>query len=140
MPFKLSKDLTMEYVVSCEDVREEIGNKFSLVGVINGDILTPVFPSVVKIAFFGSIVSKTGNPVELEMRILVNGKMVGSAQTKFAFNEGGKTANLVLPQGLLNLPEPSDINLDLKIPNGDWMTLVAKKILLNPATASEQPS
>jgi hypothetical protein len=39
-------------VILCEDIRAEIGNKYSLMGVLGGDILVPSFPAIIKMAFF----------------------------------------------------------------------------------------
>lgn len=43
---------TFRNVVVCEDVRDEVGNKRSLMGVFSGDITVQQFPAIVQLAVY----------------------------------------------------------------------------------------
>lgn len=70
---------TLQYAIVCEDIRDEIGNKKSLMGVMPGDILVPTFPATIKIAFF--LVYRTDETkLSALARIIQDGEEVAKAE------------------------------------------------------------
>lgn len=66
------------HVVYCDDVRQEVGNKFSIMGVYGSDLLLPSFPA--QLAKLATIITVTvpadRKPSELIVRILLDEKIV----------------------------------------------------------------
>jgi uncharacterized protein DUF6941 len=144
MPIKITDTIEVEYLIACDDVREEAGNKFSAMGIINGGIVLPSFPAVIRIAFFGHLLASQAGDTSIVFRVSLGDQTIGTASTPFAFTETVRSANLVLPAAMLQVPEATDIRLEVRgSEEQDWVLLLTKSITLNPAivaTASEQPS
>ncbi len=60
----------------CDDVREEVGHKSTLVGVYQGDLTVPEAPTILpKLSFFFRVVARTERPMtRLVVRVLKNGE------------------------------------------------------------------
>jgi hypothetical protein len=97
--------------IICEDVRDEVGNKKSLMGVFSGDIVVAEFPAIVRIAFYAEyILDVNAGPHELSFSIEVGGEEAASGRISID-NIRDRVATLIVPQGLATIAEPCDIAL-----------------------------
>jgi len=140
MPHKISDQLTVEYIVFCEDIREEIGHKFTACGVINGDIRVASFPATLRMAFFGSVICTAPSAIT-EMQLKLDDLSIGQARIHFEFTEDNPVASLVVPSGFLQIDSPRDFTLSLAH-GGEPVVLIRKKIILgeiSPSSIALQP-
>lgn len=112
----------------CEDVREEVGNKFSAMGIFGGDIVTSPFPAVIRAAFLLIFSSNKNGELELRMRLSVDGTVVMEAKASVNFETAG-TANMVIPMGAIRVEKPSRIALQLSMTGDDWVDAISKEVL-----------
>jgi hypothetical protein len=95
------------YSMICEDIRREVGNKISIMGVfISGQILVPVFPFTFRSLFFHLVFDVIKNGTEVEMQLLdpdgktiinINKSSIGIPTTKM------KPKGCILEPGFINL-------------------------------------
>ena len=60
-------------VIYCDDIREEVGNKFSYMGVYSGELTVPIAPLLLsKLCVVAKVITDIDNPFEsLEVRIVM---------------------------------------------------------------------
>src|SRR5437016_351670 len=98
-----SRNTKFRNVIACEDVREEVGNKKSLMGVYGGDIIVSEIPAQIWLAFYiEKLPSEPGMAEELAVEIKQNEKIAGKVGIHV---DPFETATLVLPRALVRFPE-----------------------------------
>lgn len=111
------------------DVREEVGNKKSLMGVFSGDLVVPVFPARIKVAFYAEYIPTPGvESHELTFSIGVGSEEVAAAGIRVATPQG-EVATLILPQGIAQFEAPGDIVLKVSC-EGETRELLRKSVRL----------
>lgn len=120
---------TFRNVSMCEDVREEVGNKKSLMGVFSGDVVVQELPARLKIAFYAEYIPDQGAGLhEFEFSIRVGSKEAASG--KISVNSPrSEVATLILPQGIASIPTPCDIVLNVS-GAGETRELIRKAVRL----------
>src|SRR5687767_12253119 len=107
---------SFQNVILCEDIREEVGNKKALMGVISGDLTVPHFPANVRIAFFAEYTPPTeGVAHSLDFVLFIDEKIV--AKGKVNVPAGNNLATVVIPQGIAAFEKEGE--LALKFGEGD---------------------
>ena len=94
----------------CEDIREEIGNKKSLMGVFSGDVLVPRFPARFRVAFYAEYLPALGGEHEVRLSIEIGAAEAATAQVRVN-TAPGQPATLVIPQGVAQFDAPGEIIL-----------------------------
>jgi hypothetical protein len=113
----------------CEDVRDEVGNKKSLMGVFSGDVVVPVFPARIRLAFYAEYLPRADAEAhELTFSIGIASTEAGSA-TMTIPPAPGQVATLILPQGIAQLEAPGDIVLSVSC-KGETTELLRKTVRL----------
>jgi len=77
MPVRIPK---FEYFIICDDIREEVGNKMSFMGVYGPDIFVPSFPFVFPLLCMAIYYSntKSGDSFSIKFKH-PNGRIIGKA-------------------------------------------------------------
>ncbi|SRR6266700_2659485 len=151
-------DPRVAHCVFCDDVRQEIGNKLSLMGVYVGELIVPMAPPVVmpKFAIVVWIITDIDDPV---MRVTTSVRMppdgqevfkaeVGQATTIPSLLEGARKmiAHQILTFGNFLVPAPGMMEVMLETDTGPMR---AGRLLIRfeppvdispPSTASPLPS
>ncbi len=130
-------DLKFDYAVLCDDVRRENTGKDILIGVYGGNVKVPAFPAVFAPVFWISMTAKNVGSYQVDFWIKYPGESDGH---KFeggnvSINEVG-SLGVYLPPIAVNFIAESPIALLGRIDNGEWETIVEKKIELVPAAGS----
>jgi hypothetical protein len=135
-------------VIVCEDVREEIGNKKSLMGLLSGDILVPQFPAQIKLAFYIEYLPPKDVVAERDLEFIIVLGDNSPISGKVRIGPVQDVANIVIPSALAKFKEPGDIILYVRL--GDDMRELTRKpvrlpnanetLSLTPHSASPQPS
>lgn len=113
----------------CEDIRDEIGNKKSLMGVFSGDILVSEFPARLRVAFYIEYIPHSGTS-EHELSLLL---AVGSQETitiQVLINTpADQVATLVVPQALALIEAPCELTLSA-VCNEEKEVILRKEVRL----------
>ena len=128
-------------VVACDDVRDEVGNKKSLMGAFAGDLLVQTFPAQVQIAVyiqFQPDASRTANVLKIRLYVedeqLIEGTMTVTPTDR--------PAAVVLPKGVVTFDKPSTFRVTASVDDGEFEELLSFRTLPLPSispTASAQP-
>lgn len=118
-------------VILCEDVREELRKKNTLVGVISGDILVDKFPAVVELAFLIEVHdAKAGDELEFDLRL---GKAKG--KSKFVVPSEGRVGNIALHKMGVRFEAEGKIQMRVSVNGGPFKTLLARNVQLGEVEA-----
>lgn len=124
-------------VIFCEDIREEIGNKKSLMGVAQGDLLVAAFPAVIQMAVFFEYASHEGREesVSLNFRLMQDDTEIarGNMTAEISSN---RRANFIIPKGFVNLEKPATLKLLASVNDGAEQEILSKTVLLTPRSST----
>ena len=118
-------------VILCDDIRDEMGNKKSLMGVYSGDILVQNFPAAVQIAFYVDYVpaEDEAGEIPVQFRITQDGAEIAKAQIQAKIDKG-PTVTLIIPKGVASFDKASTLGLYGKVYDEPEVMLLTKRILL----------
>jgi hypothetical protein len=121
-------------IIVCEDVRDEIGNKKSLMGVMGGDILVATFPATLQIAIFFEYLPSDNDPdsISVSFRILIDDAEVATGNLQAAIANKSHPVMFVLPRGFVTFEKPATFKFCATVSGKSEEELVAKTIGLNP--------
>ena len=125
-------------VILCEDIREEAGNKKSLMGVFGGDVTVPHFPAAIRIAFYAEYtVPQEAGAHNLEFAIII-GEVV-AAKGKLGIPAGNNVATLIIPQAIAQFEKEGELILQFGI-GDDLVDILRKKVMLQGQGAIASPN
>ena len=121
-------------VIFCDDVRDEMGNKKSLMGVVAGDLQVGEFPATIGFACYFEYFADAddGDSLKLEFRLLQDDAEIakGGMQANIAAT---KRAHFVLPKGLVRFETPATFRMMISVNGQPEEEVLAKKIMMGPA-------
>jgi len=114
----------------CEDIRDEVGNKKSIMGMLSGDIVVPGFPAIVQIAIYFEYApdAADGNALDIDFRLLIDELEIAKGSMK-ADIAGKALANFILPRGLLTFDKESSFKMTASVNKRPEIEIVSKKIV-----------
>ena len=122
-------------VILCEDIREEIGNKKSLMGVLGGDIVVPAFPANIQIAVYFEYVPDLDEVDRLIIEFKLWHDQVEIAQGVMeATIEPNKMVTLVLPRGYTSFEKEMTFRMTAAVRGGSEFEILSKKIIKGAAS------
>ena len=127
-------------IIVCEDVREELGNKKSLMGVFGGDIVVLEFPVTLQLAFYIEYVpdsSDTNTEISFEFRMLMDDQELVKGKAVFQTSPPGNVAGITLPKGLANFDKECRFRLLVTEAGKSEIELVSKRILRGLTVSSD---
>jgi hypothetical protein len=115
-------------VILCEDVREEVGNKKSLMGVLPGDIIVGELPAFIHLALFTMCRRPNLDSALIEMRLLQDEEEIVVAG--IAIPSGGTViATGILPKALVRFERECLFSIRARFEGGPETTILEKKIV-----------
>lgn len=117
-------------VLFCDDVRREIGNKRTIVGVFSGDIVVSNVPAVVPLATYIEFIPISLDDNEIEFRFVVAGEPIATLKATLGDRQMGVVAVLELPKIAIHVEHPTEVSLDAQIKDRPTQRLVTKKVLV----------
>lgn len=124
--------------ILCEDIREEAGNKKSLMGVFGGDVTVPHFPANIRIAFYVEYTPpEEGVSHTLEFVLLLDESI--AAKGRVNVPAGNNLATVVIPQGTALFEKEGELVLKFGV-GDDLVEALRKKVLLQGQMATASPS
>ena len=130
MSYALSDTLSVDLAVVCEDVREEVGKKLSLMGVFSGDIIVAEMPATVRIAFYFAIHANKPGTYNMKVRFLLDDSAEPVFQGDGTINvdPGNKIGNLVFPNGFMQFKEDTNLRVQLAAKEENWVEVISKRV------------
>src|SRR5579871_1507435 len=124
--------------ILCEDVRQEIGNKHTIVGSWFADLTLSELPGNVRIAVLIVLQGLAGGHHEAKVELRLDKEAV--AGVSFAMDaKTGEAVVLTLPQGLLAMSRPATLSVCMSMDGGRWATLTSSEIRLGATSVSAAP-
>jgi hypothetical protein len=132
---RLDETMSLEFAAYCEEIREELGNKFVLLGVVTGDLLVAEFPANVRVSFLLGIRSKEIGERVVKVRLMVDELQAFEGESKAIFGDPWLFANTVIPSGIVVLGGPCQLSLLVSTEEGRWIEALSKRVMHGAAPA-----
>jgi hypothetical protein len=86
-------------VIVCEDIREEINGKKSLMGVFSGDIVVQSMPAVIRFAVYVEYVpdDDDGKQIDFDFRLMQDDAEMARGQGSITVHQGQSVATSIPP-------------------------------------------
>jgi uncharacterized protein (UPF0218 family) len=132
---QLSHGLSVELAIACEDVREERGNKISVMGMFTDQVAVAEFPADIRVAFFFTVRSPEIQNVPLKVRVTVDGEEAGLAVVHLVYTTAAKLANVILPMGAIRLQDEGHFAISMRVEDSEeWVEVLRKTVTRGPVT------
>ena len=113
----------------CEDVRDETGNKKSLMGVFGGDILVPNFPAAIQFAVYFQYIPKNEDPQQFEIKVRLLQGEVEVGKGRFGADRTElPILTMVLPRGIILFEKPTTLKLLAAVHDSPEVEILTKQI------------
>src|ERR1041385_6832339 len=110
-------DLEVLNVILCDDIRQEIGNKRSLMGVFGGDILAAEMPAQIQLSLYCDLLRSNPNKeIVLEIAFYVDTQKIVQFGMQMA-PSAEKYAAIVVPKGAALFEKDGAFRVTLKYEN-----------------------
>ena len=122
-------------IIFCEDIRDEVGNKRSLMGVVAGDLLVATFPAVVQTAVYFEYAAekRDGENLSIEFRMLQDDAEIGKGRMEANISHN-KQAIFVLPRGYIQFNKPATFRIVGSVNGAPEQEIMSKRILQMPTS------
>lgn len=126
---KIGPNLNIDYILVCDDIRQENNGKQILIGVYKGAIIVPEFPARLLLALLLRGTANQTGSFPFEMRFVFDG---GSVLTTGSGNINVRNANELLSVAIQQIPiEFKDVGkfkLQMREPGARWKTVQETEI------------
>ena len=113
----------------CDDVREELGNRKSIMGVLSGDILVDQIPATLQIAIFGEYIKETDDEETVELKLFQDDQQIAQAMIHVAVGPRNNPGMVVLPRALIQFEKECDFIILGMTAKGETVELVRKRVM-----------
>jgi hypothetical protein len=121
-------------VLLCDDIRKEVGNKRTVVGVFSGDVLVGSFPAVFPVAIYLHHRAHSTDEINMEFEYLLDEKSIVKMTATLIKQKGSSDDTVVdLPKVFLTFERPGNFNVDVSI-DGKRHRILSKKIMRGVAS------
>jgi hypothetical protein len=125
----------IQNVILCEDIRDEIGNKKSLMGIMGGDILVAQFPATLQIAVYFEYAPDPDerDDFALEFRVWQGDVEIGKGAMQAPL-QSSQVVSLVLPRALVGFEQEGSFRITASIRGGEEFEILNKKFMKAPTS------
>jgi uncharacterized protein DUF6941 len=118
LPFKVHAS------VVCDDIRQEINNKFMLIGVYNGTVVTPGFPLDMLMTWWIQVFPEKLGSFELDIQLIKSDNSILRAGKFEVELKELEWSSFSLPRLPVQFQSPGRYKLQIKMPDeGQWQTV-----------------
>ncbi|HTE42429.1 MAG TPA: hypothetical protein VK629_16525, partial [Steroidobacteraceae bacterium] len=128
----MSETLSVVSAILCEDVREEVSNKHTLVGVITGDILVGVFPGNIRVAAYIELAATKVGVHRFNLRFSYAGKNPLEMEGQINVLAPGLSA-VALQMFTFKAIEAGTLTISVSTIEGSWIELIAREVRIGSA-------
>lgn len=115
----------MEFVLLCDQIRQENNGKLIAIGIYGGDILVTEFPSVIPVALLVRLKTKSEGPYRIEVRYLLDGALIAGFESQMTVSPGSEVMGS-LPEFPLHIPHAGKMVVQARdVPGADWQALAS---------------
>lgn len=119
----------MQNAVLCDDIRPERDtNKHILIGVFSGDLVVPEFPATLAPALYVEYWAQRKGKFEFSISYSWQGKNIVPIRGRLETLEEGVVV-LVLPQAVMEVSEPTRLEVSMTVGTDAPIALVSKKVI-----------
>ena len=121
-------------VIMCEDIREEVNNKKSLMGVIPGDLTLGSLPATIQMAIYIEYVPvpEDGNHISLKARMTLGDIDIGTGGGESGVDQ---VVVFVFPRGLLTIQQEARLKVYVAVNGRDEQEVLNKRVVkVQPST------
>ncbi|HEX4736761.1 MAG TPA: hypothetical protein VH331_04280 [Allosphingosinicella sp.] len=129
---------TVHFVINnallCEDVRQEMNNKFIIIGVFSGDIILPIVPARVAISAYldGRVKVRGKNSLHIRYSGPDPAKEM-VIEAAFEALHDSQQVTIPLPRGDVLMDQEGEFCIDISDDGNEWVPLIRKRIILDPS-------
>lgn len=124
---KIIDEVEILNTIVCEDVRQEISGKWSILGTFSGDIIVPVLPTNIKLALYmeSNVTKPYKGPMNLRMRL--DNDVILEAPGRMDSKVG--ITVMPIPQFVIGVDHPGRLTVEVGT-DDRWFEVSAKKLIL----------
>jgi hypothetical protein len=117
-------------IILCDDVRNETGNKLSLMGVIAGDIIVGEIPATISFALYMQYFANPdeSGKVSIQLRLFQGDTEIVKGRFEGDISED-KMLNFVLPRALVTFEKETTFRIHANINDGEEREILSRKII-----------
>ena len=120
---------SIESALLCEQIRQEIQNKVSIVGVFSSNIVVGQFPSTFPITIYLEIDAEVAGEIELNVKLISPGSNRVEVKIMGEIALPGRSY-IPMPAMPLVCDEPGPVTVEVSDGGEVWHTLIAREIQL----------
>jgi len=127
-------------VLLCEDVRDELRRKHSLIGVYSGDIVVAELPAFVQLAAYILYEPDKGfkGDIRFKVQVFLDDTKIIEGELSGTIADAETHAVFVLPKGMLQIPQPSIYRIIIVMDDQE-VEILSKKILIGEVNLPSGP-
>ena len=120
--------------ILCEQVRPEIGNKMTVVGVFSADIMVPSFPATFLLSVYMELTIKTLGHTHYQVRFTSPTDTPAEAvlDLQASFDELGGSA-VPMPQIPVTCERPGQLKIEIRVVDQIWHDLIVREVVAAPS-------
>jgi uncharacterized protein DUF6941 len=114
-------------VILCEDVRDEVGNKKSLMGVFSGDIIASELPATLQLAIFIQYVIEPRDKKEvIHLGLWQDEEKI--VDVKMEIDAKQEVSSLIVPKAMVQFNKECAFRITASVDGGETTEILNKKI------------
>jgi hypothetical protein len=113
--------------ILCENIRQELHGKHSLLGVFSGDVLVPEFGGVLRVAIYLELFAKQLGKIDISLSVSYNGKNIVNVQAEIHYKDLRDPAIIATPVIPVHIERPASIVVDVTC-NGNTRRCIDKRV------------
>jgi hypothetical protein len=123
--------------IVCEDIRQEVTQKFILIGAFGGEINVVALPSVVVLALFLELKPEKAGQFEPEFQVInTDGNIALRARLKIEITDDSSFGMPIGPFPM-QVNGPGAVQFQWRFDDGEWEIIRTLKINLKPTALSD---
>jgi hypothetical protein len=116
-------------VIICDDVRQEINHKQTIIGAYSGDIVVANFPVALRLALYAEYVPDTVGETTINLRFMFGKVEAAQIQGSFNFQSAGSVVSMALPGLNINIPEENTLKVEASVDDAHWVPIIKKRVI-----------
>jgi len=121
--------------VFCEDIRQEAGNKVTILGAAAGKLNIPTVPANIKAAFYGELFLSALGAAKISLLVAYDGTQVATIDMNVIVNDVEEPIVVAIPAFPLPVLGPGQITIDLEL-GGKRRTIFKREVRVQPLTTA----
>lgn len=120
-------------VILCDDIRSEMGNKKSLMGVLAGDIIVAEMPATIYLAIYAEfLTADLTKETAIKLRLLQDSEEI--AKANIAARTAKQSHSIVLPRALITFEKDCMFKIVASVNDEKEVEILSKTVSKGPVT------